>query len=77
MNILSRMKLRSLSFDFFNLSCSSGCCRREVLRSCLVFLESNGPWYRLGRKSDLASATTIQTKAMIFRLKNDEEKKLF
>ena len=77
MNILSQMKLRSLSFDFFNLNCSSGCCRREALQSCLVFLGSNGPWYRWEREGGVASETNIETKVRVLGLKNDEEKKLF
>ena len=76
-NILHQMNLKSLSFDFLNTFYPVGCCRREALQSCLVFLGSKGPWYRLDRERDDDLEINQKTDVNVFGLKNDEEKKLF
>lgn len=74
---LQQMNLKSLSFDFSNLFCFSGCCRREAIQNCLVCLGPTGPWSMLERERSHDSETKEKTDVKVFGLKDDDEKRLF
>ena len=75
-DILIKMNLQSLSFDFPNLFCSSGCCRRDAIQSCLISLGPTGPWFMLGREGYGESETKQRTDVKTLGLKNDNGRKL-
>lgn len=76
-DVLQRMHLKSLSLDFSKLYCPIGCCRREALQSCLVFLGSTGPWYTREQERGHDLKTKLKTDVKILGIKDDKEKKLF
>lgn len=76
-DILLRMDLKSLSFDFSILFNSFVCCRREAIQSCLVFLGTTGPWYRLEREQGIDSETKLGTDVKVSGLHNVGEARLF
>ncbi|MCJ1459674.1 hypothetical protein MMC28_010053 [Mycoblastus sanguinarius] len=42
--LLALTDLKSLSLDFQNLFCPSGCCRDNIISICFSFLTDRGPW---------------------------------
>ena len=66
-HILQQMTLKSLSLDFSRLYCSHNCCGHEALQSCLAWLASFGPRYRLEQLGEIK----------VVGLKDEREKKLF
>ena len=65
--ILQQMKLKSLSLDFSRLYCSHGCCGHEALQSCLAWLATFGPRYRLEQVDEIK----------VVGLKDEKENGLF
>ena len=66
-HILQQMALKSLSLDFSRLYCSHGCCGHEALQSCLAWLASFKPRYRLEQVDEIK----------VVGLKDEKENKLF
>ena len=66
-DILQQMRLKSLSLDFSLMYCSHECCGHEALQSCLAWLASFGPRYRLEQVDEIK----------VVGLKDEKENKLF